>query len=81
MPQATPAARPPEVDVFLTGLLFFDLVFTGLDRPPTPGIEVWSTAGGWGPTLSSSTSSGQLVTPINAATAALVPGIEILPRP
>lgn len=51
MPQTVPAARPPDAvaDVFLTGLLFFDLVFTGLDRGPTPGIEVWSKGAGSGP--------------------------------
>jgi sugar/nucleoside kinase (ribokinase family) len=43
---------PPEdeaADVFLTGLLFFDLVFTGLPHGPTPGIEVWSKGIGSGP--------------------------------
>jgi sugar/nucleoside kinase (ribokinase family) len=31
------------VDVFLSGLLFFDVVFTGLDHAPALGAEVWST--------------------------------------
>ena len=44
------ARRPsPTVDVFLSGLLFFDLVFTGLDQPPTPGTEVWTGGMGSGP--------------------------------
>ena len=39
----------PEVDVFLSGLLFFDLVFTGLEQPPSPGTEVWTGGMGSGP--------------------------------
>ncbi|MFJ8941809.1 hypothetical protein ACIRG4_00685 [Streptomyces sp. NPDC102395] len=31
-------------DVLLTGLLFNDLVLTGLAKPPTPGEEVWTAA-------------------------------------
>ncbi|QNP69145.1 carbohydrate kinase family protein [Streptomyces roseirectus] len=44
----TPAAddRP---DVLLTGLLFYDLVLTGLGKPPTPGEEVWTAGMGCGP--------------------------------
>jgi sugar/nucleoside kinase (ribokinase family) len=38
-----------EVDVFLSGLLFYDLVFTGLDQPPKPGTETWTTGMGAGP--------------------------------
>jgi sugar/nucleoside kinase (ribokinase family) len=30
------------VDVFLSGLLFFDVVFSGLDHAPTLGAEAWS---------------------------------------
>ncbi|KAA0940329.1 PfkB family carbohydrate kinase, partial [Streptomyces apricus] len=41
-----PDARP---DVLLTGLLFYDLVLTGLDRPPTPGEEIWTGGMGAGP--------------------------------
>jgi sugar/nucleoside kinase (ribokinase family) len=37
----SPAAEPP-VDVFLSGLLFLDLVFAGLELPPAPGTEVWA---------------------------------------
>ena len=37
------------VDVFLSGLLFFDVVFTGLDEPPTLGAEVWTRGMGSGP--------------------------------
>lgn len=36
-------------DVFLAGLLFFDIVFTGLNRPLRPGIEVWTEGMGSGP--------------------------------
>jgi sugar/nucleoside kinase (ribokinase family) len=41
-----PGARP---DVLLTGLLFYDLVLTGLDKPPTPGEEIWTRGMGCGP--------------------------------
>ena len=36
-------------DVFLAGLLFFDIVFTGLDRAPRLGAEVWTEGMGSGP--------------------------------
>ncbi|MEV0179079.1 carbohydrate kinase family protein [Streptomyces sp. NPDC050625] len=36
-------------DVLLTGLLFYDLVLTGLGRPPAPGEEIWTTGMGCGP--------------------------------
>lgn len=36
-------------DVLLTGLLFYDLVLTGLGRPPTPGEEIWTDGMGCGP--------------------------------
>ncbi|MFE6407290.1 carbohydrate kinase family protein [Streptomyces sp. NPDC057837] len=36
-------------DVLLTGLLFYDLVLTGLDKPPTPGEELWTKGMGCGP--------------------------------
>jgi len=39
----------PEVDVFVSGLLFFDIVFTGLDGPPLLGTEVWTGGMGSGP--------------------------------
>lgn len=38
-----------EIDVFLSGLLFYDMVFTGLEKPPTLGAEVWTDAMGVGP--------------------------------
>lgn len=41
-----PGARP---DVLLTGLLFYDLVLTGLGKPPTPGEEIWTRGMGCGP--------------------------------
>jgi sugar/nucleoside kinase (ribokinase family) len=31
-----------ELDLFLTGPLFFDIVFTGLPSDPRPGTEVWA---------------------------------------
>jgi sugar/nucleoside kinase (ribokinase family) len=36
-------------DVFLSGLLFYDLVFTGLEKPPTLGAEIWTDQMGAGP--------------------------------
>ncbi|MFE9021456.1 carbohydrate kinase family protein [Streptomyces sp. NPDC007808] len=36
-------------DVLLTGLLFYDLVLTGLAGPPTPGEEIWTDGMGCGP--------------------------------
>lgn len=36
-------------EVLLTGLLFYDLVLTGLDKPPTPGEEIWTGGMGCGP--------------------------------
>lgn len=39
-------ARP---DVLLTGLLFYDVVMTGLPKPPTPGEEIWTDGMGSGP--------------------------------
>ncbi|MDT0463311.1 carbohydrate kinase family protein [Streptomyces gibsoniae] len=36
-------------DVLLTGLLFYDLVLTGLGGPPTPGEELWTKGMGSSP--------------------------------
>ncbi|MER6563272.1 carbohydrate kinase family protein [Streptomyces sp. NPDC001027] len=36
-------------DVVLTGLLFYDLVLTGLGRAPTAGEEIWTDGMGCGP--------------------------------
>ncbi|WP_150307931.1 PfkB family carbohydrate kinase [Planctomonas psychrotolerans] len=33
---------PAEFDLFLTGPIFFDIVFTGLPAEPAPGTEVWA---------------------------------------
>ncbi|MBC7724215.1 MAG: carbohydrate kinase family protein [Burkholderiaceae bacterium] len=33
---------PVEFDLFLSGTIFFDIVFTGLPSQPTPGTEVWA---------------------------------------
>ncbi|HEX3782870.1 MAG TPA: carbohydrate kinase family protein [Pseudonocardiaceae bacterium] len=52
-PSATPVrqlgAADVEVDVFVSGLLFFDIVFTGFNQPPSPGTEVWTEGMGSGP--------------------------------
>lgn len=32
----------PCVDVFMSGMVFLDIVFTGLPRPPSAGTEVWA---------------------------------------
>lgn len=32
----------PELDLFLCGSVFFDIVFTGLPSDPKPGTEVWA---------------------------------------
>lgn len=44
-----PGTGTAPVDVFVSGLLFFDIVFTGLDGPPTLGTEVWTSGMGSGP--------------------------------
>jgi sugar/nucleoside kinase (ribokinase family) len=46
---SAPVPGEPEVDVFLSGLAFFDLVFAGFDQPPAPGTEVWARELGSGP--------------------------------
>lgn len=46
---ATRAPSDPPLDVLLSGTVFFDLVFTGLDRMPGPGEELWSTGLGSSP--------------------------------
>jgi sugar/nucleoside kinase (ribokinase family) len=38
-----------DLDVFLSGLLYWDIGFAGLDAPPTPGAEVWSRYMGTSP--------------------------------
>jgi sugar/nucleoside kinase (ribokinase family) len=39
----------PEFDVFLTGTVFFEIVFIGLDAAPKTGTEVWASGMGSGP--------------------------------
>jgi sugar/nucleoside kinase (ribokinase family) len=39
----------PEFDVFLTGTVFFDIVFIGLEAAPKTGTEVWASGMGSGP--------------------------------
>ncbi len=36
----------PPLDVVTTGMVFFDIIFTGLPRLPRPGEELWSTGMG-----------------------------------
>lgn len=36
----------PELDVITTGMVFFDIIFTGLPRLPRPGEELWSAGMG-----------------------------------
>ena len=46
------AKRTPEdppLDVLLSGTVFFDIVFTGMDRLPKPGEELWSKGMGSSP--------------------------------
>ncbi|QUQ63791.1 PfkB family carbohydrate kinase [Kutzneria sp. CA-103260] len=43
---ATPAAVP---DVFLSGLLFYDIGFAGLPAAPAAGVEVWARERGTSP--------------------------------
>lgn len=45
--QRTPA--DPPLDVLLSGTVFFDIVFTGMDRLPQPGEELWSKGMGSSP--------------------------------
>ncbi|MCQ8188237.1 PfkB family carbohydrate kinase [Streptomyces rugosispiralis] len=47
LPHGSPGDTAP--DVLLTGLLFYDLVFTGLGRGPVPGEEIWARGMGSGP--------------------------------
>jgi sugar/nucleoside kinase (ribokinase family) len=39
----------PDVDIFLTGTVFFDIIFIGLEAPPQRGTEVWASGMGSGP--------------------------------
>src|SRR5699024_11223890 len=42
-------ADDPPLDVLLSGTVFFDIVFTGMDRLPQPGEELWSKGMGSSP--------------------------------
>jgi sugar/nucleoside kinase (ribokinase family) len=46
---AESAAGGPELDILLSGTVFLDIIFTGLDRLPDPGTEVWATGLGSSP--------------------------------
>ncbi|WP_211239704.1 PfkB family carbohydrate kinase [Jiangella gansuensis] len=39
----------PDLDVFLTGTVFFDIVFTGMEGAPRQGTEVWADGMGSSP--------------------------------
>jgi sugar/nucleoside kinase (ribokinase family) len=39
----------PEVDVFLSGPVFLDIIFTGLEAPPALGAEIWTEGMGSSP--------------------------------
>ena len=39
----------PPLDVLRSGTVFFDIVFTGMDRLPQPGEELWSKGMGSSP--------------------------------
>ncbi|WP_063836937.1 carbohydrate kinase family protein [Phaeacidiphilus oryzae] len=39
----------PEFDVYLTGTVFLDIIFTGLDRAPVRGTETWARGMGSSP--------------------------------
>ena len=43
---ATRRADDPPLDVITTGMVFFDIIFTGLPRLPKPGEELWSAGMG-----------------------------------
>jgi sugar/nucleoside kinase (ribokinase family) len=45
MPRDSSDARP-QVDVFLAGTVFLDVIFTGLSALPEPGTEVWAAGMG-----------------------------------
>ena len=45
--QRTP--EDPPLDVLLSGTVFFDIVFTGMERIPQPGEELWSKGMGSSP--------------------------------
>ena len=48
-PQVAVSADDPEFDVFLTGIVFFDIIFIGLEAAPRTGTEVWASGMGSGP--------------------------------
>lgn len=43
------AAGDPDTDVYLTGTVFLDIIFTGLDRAPVRGTETWARGMGSSP--------------------------------
>ena len=43
------APEDPPLDVLLSGTVFFDIVFTGIERLPQPGEELWSKGMGSSP--------------------------------
>ncbi|NEE35619.1 sugar kinase, partial [Streptomyces sp. SID7982] len=47
--EALRAPRDPACDVFLTGPVFLDIIFTGLDSAPVRGTESWARGMGSSP--------------------------------
>lgn len=47
--QALRAAQDPPCDVYLTGTVFLDIIFTGLDSAPVRGTESWARGMGSSP--------------------------------
>ncbi|HEY8456897.1 MAG TPA: carbohydrate kinase family protein [Actinopolymorphaceae bacterium] len=43
------AADGPDIDVFVSGMVFLDIVFTGLPTAPKAGTEVWTSGMGSAP--------------------------------
>ncbi|HEY9330372.1 MAG TPA: PfkB family carbohydrate kinase, partial [Streptomyces sp.] len=43
------APQDPDCDVFLTGTVFLDIIFTGLDSAPVRGTESWARGMGSSP--------------------------------
>lgn len=46
---AEPGQNTGGLDVFLSGTVFIDMIFSGLDGPPTPGTEIFSQGLGSAP--------------------------------
>jgi sugar/nucleoside kinase (ribokinase family) len=49
IPAPAPQQPAEPVDVFVAGTVFLDIVFTGMDAPPTTGHELWTEGMGSSP--------------------------------